>query len=67
MIELIDDLQMAGPMWSGPIHNPDFVGNVLEHVNERPSNYGTAMRMKGMLTLAKEVRSTIPCDLQLMF
>jgi len=28
---------------------------MLEHVKENQDRYGTAMRMKGMLTLAKEV------------
>ncbi|KAJ7111597.1 tRNA methyltransferase [Mycena crocata] len=47
-------LHVAGPMWSAPIHNPDFVGKVLEHLENNESLYGTAARMKGMLTVAKE-------------
>ena len=43
-------------MWSGPIHDSEFVAKVLEHVEANPANYGTAPRMKGMLTVAKEVR-----------
>jgi tRNA (guanine26-N2/guanine27-N2)-dimethyltransferase len=43
-------------MWSGPLHNQEFVGKVLDHLEENQSNYGTAARMKGMLTVAKEVR-----------
>jgi tRNA (guanine26-N2/guanine27-N2)-dimethyltransferase len=46
--------QMAGPMWSAPIHNPEFIGKVLEHLEENEAQYGTASRMKGMLTVAKE-------------
>lgn len=42
-------------MWSGPIHDTEFVGKVLEHVETNLTNYGTAPRMKGMLTVAKEV------------
>lgn len=56
---------MAGPMWSGPIHDPEFVGKVLDHVNESPTNYGTAMRMKGLLTLAKEVSTPAFCSFRL--
>ena len=48
--------QVAGPMWSGPIHDPTFVEKVLAHVEANPGNYGTSTRMKGMLTVAKEVR-----------
>ncbi|KAK7014835.1 guanine(26)-N(2)-dimethyltransferase [Favolaschia claudopus] len=47
-------LHMAGPMWSAPIHSPDFVAKVLNHLENNESNYGTATRMKGMLTVAKE-------------
>ncbi len=42
-------------MWSGPIHDTDFVAKVLEHVEGNPDSYGTSTRMKGMLTVAKEV------------
>jgi len=43
-------------MWSGPLHNSEFVGGVLEHVDGNLDKYGTSTRMKGMLTVAKEVR-----------
>jgi tRNA (guanine26-N2/guanine27-N2)-dimethyltransferase len=49
-------LQIAGPMWSGPLHNDSFISNVLEHLDSNQDKYGTAVRMKGMLTVAKEVR-----------
>ena len=42
-------------MWSGPIHDKEFISNVLSHVEESEDKYGTAARMKGMLTVAKEV------------
>ena len=42
-------------MWSAPIHDKEFVEKVLEHVEANESNYGTSPRMKGMLTVAKEV------------
>lgn len=47
-------------MWSGPIHDPAFVGKVLEHVEASAEHYGTSARMKGMLTVAKEVRPHAP-------
>jgi len=43
-------------MWSGPLHDPIFVGKVLAHVDGNKDSYGTAGRMRGMLTLAKEVQ-----------
>ncbi|KAL9715182.1 RNA methyltransferase tRNA(m5U54)methyltransferase [Leucoagaricus gongylophorus] len=52
-------LHIAGPMWSGHLHDSDFVGRVLEHLEENKDHYGTAVRMKGMLTLAKE-EITVP-------
>ncbi|KAL5532740.1 TRM1 [Sanghuangporus sanghuang] len=51
-------LHVAGPMWSGPIHDPSFVEKVLAHVETNPGNYGTSTRMKGMLTVAKEELDT---------
>ncbi|GLB34920.1 putative tRNA methyltransferase [Lyophyllum shimeji] len=47
-------LHMAGPMWSGPLHDKDFVTKVLEHLEANEDKYGTAVRMKGMLTVAQE-------------
>lgn len=44
-------------MWSGPLHNTEFVSRVLEHVDGNLDKYGTSTRMKGMLTVAKEVGS----------
>lgn len=44
-------------MWSGPIHESEFVAKVLEHVDSDADHYGTSVRMKGMLTVAKEVGS----------
>jgi hypothetical protein len=43
-------------MWSGPIHDKAFVSEALKHVEENPSKYGTSPRMRGMLTVASEVR-----------
>jgi tRNA (guanine26-N2/guanine27-N2)-dimethyltransferase len=48
---------MAGPMWSGAIHDGAFVSQVLEHLEENQGKYGTTTRMKGMLTVANEVRN----------
>ncbi|KAK1236530.1 RNA methyltransferase tRNA(m5U54)methyltransferase [Marasmius sp. AFHP31] len=47
-------LHVAGPMWSGNLHDTEFVTKVLEHAESKASQYGTAARMKGMLTVAKE-------------
>jgi tRNA (guanine26-N2/guanine27-N2)-dimethyltransferase len=50
--------QLAGPMWSAPMHDANFVEKVLEHLETHQNNYGTSARMKGMLTVAKEVRNS---------
>ncbi|KAH9001144.1 N2 N2-dimethylguanosine tRNA methyltransferase [Lactarius akahatsu] len=47
-------LHVAGPMWNGPIHDPQFIGGILEHLESSEDKYGTSTRMKGMLTVAKE-------------
>jgi tRNA (guanine26-N2/guanine27-N2)-dimethyltransferase len=43
-------------MWSGLLHDKEFLAKVLGHVEANENNYGTSARMKGMLTVAKEVR-----------
>ncbi|KAJ7449848.1 N2,N2-dimethylguanosine tRNA methyltransferase [Mycena latifolia] len=53
-------LHIAGPMWSAPLHDPEFVGKVLEHLENNETLYGTATRMKGMLTVAKEELADCP-------
>lgn len=50
---------MAGPMWSGPLHDAKFVSKVLEHLEANQDKYGTAVRMKGMLTVAQEVKLSV--------
>jgi tRNA G26 N,N-dimethylase Trm1 len=46
-------------MWSGPIHDTEFVTRVLEHLELDKKEYGTAVRMRGMLTVAKEVSNDL--------
>jgi len=52
---MVEGGKVAGPMWSGNLHDTDFVTKVLDHTESKASHYGTAARMKGMLTVAKEV------------
>lgn len=42
-------------MWNGPLHDQAFVEKLLLHVDNNSDRYGTYARMKGMLTVAKEV------------
>ncbi|GMK57270.1 hypothetical protein CspeluHIS016_0401040 [Cutaneotrichosporon spelunceum] len=44
---------IAGPMWLGPIQDPEFAARVLESIDGEQDKYGTWPRMNGMLTLAK--------------
>jgi len=54
MSECGSSLHVAGPMWNGPIHDSQFIGQILEHLEGNEGKYGTSTRMKGMLTVAKE-------------
>ncbi|KIK97450.1 hypothetical protein PAXRUDRAFT_824911 [Paxillus rubicundulus Ve08.2h10] len=45
---------VAGPMWSGPLHDVGFVSKVLGHLEKNQDQYGTSTRMKGMLAVAQE-------------
>jgi tRNA G26 N,N-dimethylase Trm1 len=48
-------LQSCGPLWLGALHDKQFIETLLEDIEGERQNYGTFARMKGMLTMAKEV------------
>lgn len=54
-------------MWSGSLHNTEFVSKILEHLETSEHEYGTATRMKGMLTVAKEVRASTRSNLVVIY
>ncbi|GAA5841022.1 hypothetical protein JCM3766R1_006639 [Sporobolomyces carnicolor] len=43
---------IGGPMWGAPIHNKEFVKEMLDHVEENSKDFKTSDRIKGMLTVA---------------
>jgi tRNA (guanine26-N2/guanine27-N2)-dimethyltransferase len=48
--------KMSGPIWSAPIHNPEFVEKCIKHVTENKERFATNKRIIGMLTVvSKEV------------
>ncbi len=64
MLCLILDLdkQIAGPMWLGRLHNPEFLERVLKRLDTTDKElYKTSARMKGMMAVAKEVNLTSSC------
>ncbi|KAI0035088.1 N2,N2-dimethylguanosine tRNA methyltransferase-domain-containing protein [Vararia minispora EC-137] len=58
-------LHVAGPIWNARIHNPKFVDKMLKHLEANEGKYGTAARMKGMLTVAQEVSQFCCCAKEL--
>lgn len=54
VVGLTGTQQIAGPMWSGPIHEKAFAKEVLDLVSEKPEAFGTHARMQGMLSVASE-------------
>ena len=48
--------QLGGPMWSGPLHDPEFVGKMIDHVKSGDAEYKTQARILGMCTIAQAVR-----------
>ena len=52
-------LHVAGPMWIGPLHNPDFIDKMLLHVESGDATYATAPRIKGMLSIARNVSCSV--------
>ena len=50
---------LAGPMWGGPIHNPQYVQRILDVLPTLdPKVYGTIPRIEGMLTVARDESMT---------
>lgn len=48
-------MHLAGPMYAGRIHNPEFIKRILDSLpNADTAIYGTTDRIKGMLTTALE-------------
>ncbi|KAL8674190.1 MAG: hypothetical protein Q9168_001398 [Polycauliona sp. 1 TL-2023] len=44
---------LAGPMWGGPLHNPDFISKILDILPSLDNKvYATIPRIEGMLTVA---------------
>jgi len=46
-------------MWIGPLHDTDFVDKMLQHADSAEAKYETLQRIKGMITLARNVGSCI--------
>ncbi|TGZ84908.1 TRM-domain-containing protein [Ascodesmis nigricans] len=47
-------MHLAGPMWGGPLHSPDFVSRFLASLPEQSTEiYGTIPRIMGMLESAE--------------
>ncbi|CCC06988.1 unnamed protein product [Sordaria macrospora k-hell] len=48
-------MHMAGPMYGGRIHSPNFIKRVLGELDDAPTDvYGTTLRIRGMLQTALE-------------
>ncbi|NXL01542.1 TRM1 dimethyltransferase, partial [Mesembrinibis cayennensis] len=47
-------LQLGGPMWAEPLHDPAFVERVLAALEGSPGRFQTEERMRGMLSVITE-------------
>ena len=47
--------QLGGPIWSAPMHDAEFVHDLLNEVNVHSQDYYTSARIKGLLTVISEV------------
>jgi tRNA (guanine26-N2/guanine27-N2)-dimethyltransferase len=57
---------LAGPMYGGPIHSPDFIKRILADLpNVSKDTYQTTARIEGMLTMAME-ENMAPLEAQTM-
>lgn len=52
---------LAGPMYAGRMHNPDFIKRILDRLSDADKTvYGTTDRIRGMLTTALEEHLELP-------
>ncbi|KAH8283153.1 hypothetical protein KR054_012453, partial [Drosophila jambulina] len=52
---------LGGPIWSAPLHNPEFVGDLLKAVQEPPlESLGTQRRIVGVLSMVQEELQDVP-------
>jgi len=59
---MLTTIQMNGPMYGGPLHNPAFIETILSYLPELDTaTYATLPRIEGMLTTALE-ETTISGD-----
>ncbi|KAG7287060.1 hypothetical protein NEMBOFW57_006560 [Staphylotrichum longicolle] len=58
-------MHLAGPMYAGRIHSPEFVKSVISEAEEAsPEVYGTKERIKGMLQTALEEFLPSPAEIE---
>ncbi|POW15449.1 hypothetical protein PSTT_02040, partial [Puccinia striiformis] len=53
---------VAGPLWSGPLHDPDFCDKILEEVQADDIPLKTVERIRGMVGLAKTLSGIFKCS-----
>lgn len=53
-------LQMGGPIWTGPLHEPSFVEKVLKIVDDDSEKFSTSKRIKGLLYMVLEELHDVP-------
>lgn len=46
--------QVGGPFYSGPLHSHEFLDKLIPYIKENKLNYGTNVRMIGMLSVMRE-------------
>ncbi|KAK6179775.1 hypothetical protein SNE40_012059 [Patella caerulea] len=51
---------LGGPIWSDPIHNTQFIQQVIDNVSKNMTYLKTSGRIIGMLTVAKEELQDVP-------
>ncbi|XP_043825653.1 tRNA (guanine(26)-N(2))-dimethyltransferase-like isoform X1 [Dromiciops gliroides] len=52
--------QLGGPLWAEPIHDPDFVGQVLAAISRNTGRFRTSARIRGVLSMVTEELPDVP-------
>lgn len=50
----------GGPLWAAPIHDKDFVQNIIDRAEREEERFGTSKRVVGMMSLVREELQDVP-------
>eukprot|EP01114_Cavostelium_apophysatum_P018935 TRINITY_DN5959_c0_g1_i2.p3 TRINITY_DN5959_c0_g1~~TRINITY_DN5959_c0_g1_i2.p3 ORF type:complete len:327 (-),score=80.18 TRINITY_DN5959_c0_g1_i2:1106-2086(-) len=54
------NLRIGGPIWSEPMHDSEWISEVLNHMQQNPTMYNQSKKLFGLLSVARDEIPTAP-------